>query len=167
MQAFNKLLTVLVLFSTLITASQTKISRIEAKLFYNEKNDNFEGIDFSGTFSDNIIDNNQIGLNNVIIGEGFGVNGNSRQTIVIIEITSNNQITRNQIIKVTATSTTKVLLQRTQTFNFLSDDPIKKHKLLFLLSDTGCEKISLKAEILKNNISISTMIKTIDFECGE
>lgn len=167
MKALNKILTLLILFSTMLMVAQTKISNIQAKLFYNEKNDNFEKIDFSGTFSDNIIDNNQIGLNNVIIGEGFGVEGNSSQTIVIIEITSNNQITRNQIIKVTATAGTRVLLEQTQTFNFLSDDAIKKHKLIFLLSDTGCEKIYLKAEILKNNKSISTMIKTIDFECAE
>lgn len=155
------------LFFTFFVSGQTKISGIQAKLFYNEKNDNFEHDDFSGTFSDNVIDNNEIGLNNVIIGEGGGIEGISRQTIVIIEITSNKQTTGSQIIKVIATAGKSVLLQQTLTFKYLSDDPIKKYKLLFLLNDTGCEKISLKAEILKNGKSISTMIKTIDFECGE
>jgi hypothetical protein len=156
------------LFFTFFVSGQTKISGIQAKLFYNEKNDNFEHDDFSGTFSDNVIDNNEIGLNNVIIGEGGGIGGTTRQTIVIIEITSIKQTTTtNNILKFTATAGKRVLLQNTQTFDFLSDDAIKKYKLLFLLNDTGCEKIYLKAEILKNNKSISTMIKTIDFECAD
>ena len=167
MKALNKILTLLILFSTMLMVAQTKISSIQAKLFYNEKNDNFENEDFSGTFSENVIDNDGIGLNNVIIGEGGGIGGITSQTIVIIEITSIKQTTSNHILKFTATAGKRVLLQKTQPFDFLSDDAIKKHKLLFLLNDTGCEKISLKAEILKNNKSVSTMIKTIDFECGE
>jgi hypothetical protein len=164
MKALNKILTLLILFSTMLMVAQTKISSIQAKLFYNEKKTDLESEDTSGTFSDNIVNNSEIVLWNTIIGEG-SANGFSNQTIVIVVVTSNGQSNKNQIIRFTATSGKKILLQQQQTFSCIGNQA--KYKLLFLLNDTGCKKISLKAEILKNGKSISTMIKSIDFECGE
>lgn len=40
-------------------------------------------------------------------------------------------------------------------------------KTLFLLNDTGCEEITLKAEILQVGKIISKMVKKISFACGE
>ena len=143
---------------------QTKISAIQAKLFYNEKKSDTERKDVSGTFSDNIIDNSEVALWNTIIGEG-SAEGYSNQTIVIIEVTSNGQSNKNQILRFSASAGKKILLQQQKTFSCIGDKT--KYKILFLLGDTGCDKISLKAEIIKSGKSISTMNKTINFECGE
>jgi hypothetical protein len=143
---------------------QTKISAIQAKLFYNEKKSETFGKDVSGTFSDNIIDNSEVVLWNTIIGEG-SAEGYSNQTIVIVEVTTIGQSNKNQILKLSATAENKVLLQQQRTFSSVGDNT--KYKLLFLLNNTGCEKIALKAEIIKDGKSISTMNKTINFRCGE
>ena len=161
---FSKKFFAIVFFITLFNYTsfgQTKISAIQAKLFYNEKE---SGKDVSGTFSDNIIDNSEVTLWNSVIGEG-SAEGPSKQTIVIVEVTSNGQSNKNQILKFSATAGKKVLLQQQKTFSCIGDKT--KYKLLFLLEETGCDTISLKAEIIKNGKSVSTMNKTINFECGE
>jgi len=143
---------------------QTKISAIQAKLFYNEKKDKQTNSDVSGNFSENIIDNSEITLWNTIIGEG-SAEGYSDQTIVIVEVTSIGQSNKDQILKLSASAGKKILLQQQRTFSCIGENT--KYKLLFLLNDTGCDKITLKAEILKNGKNVSTMNKTINFECGE
>lgn len=146
--------------------SLTKVSNIQAKLFYNENK--FEGEiekkDVLGTFSGNIIDNPEFSLWNTAIGEG-SAKGYSNQTIVIVEIISKGMSIKNQILKFTATTEKKILLQQQKIFNCIEDKT--KYDLLFLLDNTYCEKITIKAELLKGTKIVSTLSKIIDFQCGE
>ena len=58
-----------------------------------------------------------------------------------------------------------ILLQQLKTFSCIEDKT--KYKLLFLLNDTGCDSITINAEIQKKGKKISGMSKTTDFKCGE
>lgn len=152
------------LFFVIISSSlfsQAKIVGIEAKLFYNENNSNEENV--IGKFSDNIIDSD-FALWNVIIGEG-SAEGYSNQTIVLVEVSSKVGNTKNQQVKLTATKGKSIILQQTKTFSPVNDNT--KIKILFLLDDTGCDAISLKADIIENKKIVSTFSKKIDFDCGE
>lgn len=119
--------------------------------------------DVSGNFSPNVIDNQEFALWNTIIGEG-SAEGYSNQTIVIVEISAKGMSNKDQTLKLTAKSGKKTL---TQQQNFSCVDCAKPYKVLFILNETGCEKVSLKAELLNNNKVVSTLNKSIDFECGE
>jgi len=157
---FLMLLTCLIASNSL--HSQTKVSAIQAKLFYNENKPQSKEV--CGTFSDNIIDDPQISLWNTIIGEG-SAKGYSNQTIVIVEITSNGLSNKKQVLKFTAMAGRKILLQQQKTFHAIEDKT--KYELLFLLDNTGCEKVLIKAELLNNSKIVSALSKTISFQCGE
>ena len=156
------LLTLTLCILSLHAFSQAKVTAIRAKLFYNE-NKEFATKDVSGSFSPNIIDNGEFALWNTIIGEG-SAEGASNQTIVIVEISAKGMSNKSQIIKLTTTIDKKTQSQQ-QTFSCI--DCTKPYKVLFILNNTGCDPIKLKAELLNNNKVVSTLTKNIDFQCGE
>ncbi|RZJ48699.1 MAG: hypothetical protein EOO44_20200 [Flavobacterium sp.] len=152
--------------------AQTKITAIEAKLFYNQQKQRIDNVPekdtISGTFSENVIDNPNFELWNTIIGEGSAA-GYSSQSIVIISLASNGKIKQKQMLRLTATAKNKIILKQEREICFIADLSTEKavSKMIFLLNDTGCEEISLKAEIVESGKMISKMIKKIGFACGE
>jgi len=156
-------------FNTLTIASafaQSKISGIEAKLFYNQKSDQDKSATdtVSGTFSKEDISSGKFALWNAIGGAG-DAEGPSDQTIVIVSIKSMNYSNKLQTIRFTAKARGKTLKQESQNFSVIGDNVT--YKVLFLLNDTGCEKIDITADLLVKMKTVSTMRKSIQFECGE
>jgi hypothetical protein len=161
-----KIILAILLISTVSINSivgQTKILSIEAKLFYNQNKDLTVVSDAAGNVSENIIDS-KFALWNTIIGEGDAI-GCSNQTMVVVTVQSNGLSNKDQIVKLTATSGKKTILQQQKTFSVIGDEV--PYKILFLLDDTGCEIIRLKASVLKKGMVVSKMEKSINFHCGE
>lgn len=152
-------------FTQYFASAQSKVTAIQAKLFYNETRD-YATTDtgIGGTFSENIIGNDDFILWNTIIGEG-SAKGYSNQTVVIVSVTSKDAVNKSQVLRFTATAGKRVMQQQQQTFSCLGKNTT--YQLLFLLNNTGCEMIRVKAELLKNGKPISTLGKTIEFRCGE
>jgi hypothetical protein len=153
------------LFNHYFATAQSKVTAIHAKPFYNETRD-YATTDtgVGGTFSENIIGDDDFVLWNTIIGEG-SAKGYSNQTIVIVSVTSKDAVNKSQLLRFTATEGKRVIQQQQQTFSCLGKNTT--YQLLFLLNNTGCEMIKVKAELLKNRKSVSTLSKTIEFRCGE
>lgn len=154
--------TVIFLCLTFLGNAQSKITGIEAKLFYNQNKD-YNGEAITGTFSENIL-NGDFALWNTIIGEG-SAKGVSTQTIVIAEVTSVGLSNKRQYLKFTASSGKKILQQQQLSFDCIGDNV--KYKLLFLLNGTGCGKLNIKCDLVSAGKVVSSKNKTIDFECGE
>lgn len=154
------IITVITLLS-FVAKTQTKISGIEAKLFYNQNND--DGEDVKGTFSENIL-NGEFSLWNTIIGEG-SAKGISTQTVVIVEVTSVGLSNKRQLLKFTALYGKKIIQQQQLLFDCVGNNV--KYKLLFLLDNTGCGKINIKCDLINSGKVVSTKNKVIDFQCGE
>jgi len=57
------------------------------------------------------------------------------------------------------------ILREERTFSCLGNST--KYKLLFLLNDTGCDEIKIKANLVKNGKIISSKNKVVRFRCGE
>jgi hypothetical protein len=158
------LLPVLLITVSLFAQSKSsEITGITAKLFYNENSDVREK-NVSGTFSENIIDNNDFALWNVIIGAG-SAEGYTNQTIVIVTVKSSGFSNIEQTLIFTAKSKDRAILSEKRTFNCINENA--EYKILFLLNDTGCEEISIKADLINDGKTVSTMKKEINFECGE
>ncbi|MBL7979896.1 MAG: hypothetical protein JNN12_16280 [Bacteroidetes Order II. Incertae sedis bacterium] len=143
--------------------SQSKISAIEARLFYNEEKE-MDAAKVAGGFSENVIGNPDISLWNTIIGEGYA-EGYSHQTVVVVTVSAKGASNQNQVLQFTARAGNKVLKTEKRTFSVIGQDAV--YKLLFLLNDTGCEEISISASLVKAGKSISSMTKKIPFACGE
>ena len=150
-----------------IASAQSKITGIQARLFYNQKSDmNTSPTDnVSGTFSkSDIINDKSVALWNTIIGEG-SAEGPSTQTVVIVTIRSLNYSNKLQKLKFTVLAGTKVISQETRQFDVIGKTV--DYKLLFLLNDTGCGKLTIRSELFNSGKVVSVMTKSIDFECGE
>ena len=143
--------------------SQSNITNISAQLFYNQNKENNEK-DVAGKFSVNLIDNTEFSLWNTIIGAG-SAEGYSNQTIVIVSVNSKGLSNIEQTLKLTVSSGGKVLLKESKKFDCIGD--IADFKILFLLNDTGCDELLLKAELMNKSKTLSTLSKTINFRCGE
>ena len=146
--------------------AQTKSSEItglSAKLFYNQ-NKETSSMNVSGTFSDNVIDNENYVLWNAIIGGG-SAEGYSHQTIVIVTVKSIGLSNVEQKIKLTAKADGKNILSETKDFSCIGDKA--EHKILFLLNDTGCDELALKVELINGGKTVSAMSRDIKFQCGE
>jgi hypothetical protein len=99
------------LFTHFFAAAQSKISAIHAKLFYNEtRADATTDTAVGGTFSENIIGNDDFVLWNTIIGEG-SAKGYSNQTVVIVSVTSKDAVNKSQILRFTATVGKRLMQQ--------------------------------------------------------
>lgn len=159
------LLTVAFLLNQFCVTAQSKITAIEAKLFYNENREQ-ANLDTSvcGQFSQNIINNEDFILWNAVIGEGSS-EAYTSQTIVIVSVASKSMSGKNQILKFTATAGKETLLQQQKTFSSTGNN--STCKILFLLDNTGCEKITIKTELLNQGKTVSTMSRNINFHCGE
>lgn len=162
MKIINPLLFVLIFFSSNFFNAQTKIIGIKAKLFYNEN----KAVDNSvvGRFSENIIDNNEFTLWNTIIGEGSS-EGYSNQTLVIVELSSNSISNKKQEIRLTASTGKNIVFQQVKSIFSVNDPTL--YNVIFVLDETGCDDLTIKADILSNNKIVSTFNKKILFECGE
>ncbi|WP_295671961.1 hypothetical protein [uncultured Mucilaginibacter sp.] len=147
-------------------SAQSKISGIEARLFYNQKSDqdNSPVDKVSGTFSKQDITTGKVALWNTIIGEG-GAEGPSNQTIVIVGVKSGKYSNKRQTLRFTASVEKKIIHRELQTFSVIGDN--ENYKLLFLLNDTGCSNVIINAELLIKGKVVSTLSKSIHFECGE
>jgi len=150
--------------------AQTKITAIEAKLFYNEQKQRIDNVPekdtISGTFSENVIDNPNFELWNTIIGEGSAA-AYSTQAIVIVTVSQTNSGQKKHTLRLTAIANKKVILKQESEVSILNPLLMSASKMIFLLNDTGCQEISLKAEIVESGKMISKMIKKIGFACGE
>lgn len=142
---------------------QSKISTIEARLFYNE-NKEMNGANVVGGLSENVIDNPDISLWNTIIGEG-SAEGYSHQTLVVVTLSAKGASNKDQTIQFTARAGGKVIKTEKRTFSVIGNN--SAYKLLFLLNDTGCDPISVTASLSSGSKTISTLTKKIPFACGE
>lgn len=148
-----------------------RIDAIKAFLYYNS-NKSLSDEKVQGTFSENLIDNTKISLWNTIIGEG-DAKGNSNQTFVVVLLKGNPQQYTDRTIRLTTYQNNKQVFQQSQEFAILDGAP--GYSASFLLYNTGCEEIKLKAEIIKVSIVAgkkvqkieSSMQKIIAFACGE
>ena len=164
--SFVVLLSAAILIYSNNACGQSRISTIEARLFYNQKSDQDNSpIDkVSGTFSKQDVSSGTVALWNTIIGAG-DAEGPSIQTIVIVGVKSLKYSNKPQTVRFTATVGKKIIHQESQTFEAIGDNV--NYKLLFLLNGTGCEKITIKAELVIKGKEVSALSKSIDFECGE
>jgi hypothetical protein len=146
--------------------AQSRISSIEARLFYNQKSDqdNSPVDKVSGTFSKQDISTGKVALWNTIIGAG-DAEGPSNQTIVIVGVKSKKYSNKPQTLRFTASLGKKIICQESQNFDVIGGNV--NYKLLFLLNGTGCGKVIIKTDLIIKGKIVSTLSKSIDFECGE
>jgi hypothetical protein len=148
-----------------------KIDSLKAFLYYNS-NKSLAGENVKGTFSENLIDNKGMALWNTVIGEG-DAKGNSNQTFVVVQIKGNPGKYTARTIRLTTYQNNKQVFQQSQTFAILDD--ASGYCGSFLLYNTGCNEIKLKAEIINTPVVSgkkvqrveSSMQKIIHFSCGE
>ena len=154
MKIINQLLLLLFIYAFTSFNAQSKIVGIKAKLFYNENKNGDNSV--VGSFSENIIDNNEFTLWNTIIGEGSS-EGYSNQTLIIVEISSNSILNKKQEIKLTASTGEKIVFQQVKSIPLVNDPTL--YNLIFVLDNTGCDEITIKADILSYNKVVSTFNK--------
>jgi len=163
-------LLVMASFSAFGQAKPYKIISIKAYLYYNAESLQDPGV--RGTLSENLIDNGEFALWNTIIGEG-SAKAASSQTFVVVELKGNPKEYVHRKVVLTATARGRQVFRQSQYFSILNDG--KAYSAAFLLYDTGCEELKLKAEIIdektkggkKQFIAESSLAKTIPFACGE
>ena len=146
------------------------ISAIKAYLYYNTEGR--QDVKIRGTLSENLIDNKDFALWNTIIGEG-SAKAASNQTFVVIELAGNpvEYVERRVVLTVTADG--KQIFKQAQSFAILNE--AKMYSAAFLLYDTGCVPLKLKAEVVeektinkKKQLFVEgSLVKTIPFACGE
>lgn len=141
------------------------IENIKGYLFYNQNKYSEKS---AGTFSENIIDNPDFYLWNTMIGEG-SAKGRSNSTLIVVEMTNSLKDEYNSgYVRLTVTNeSNKLLLSRTQDFNLYSGR--NEFSAAFMIYDTGCEHVKIKAELLDSSKKkvLSVMKKVIEFNCGE
>lgn len=133
-----------------------KITMVKAMLFYDKK----------GTFSRDIFVKPDFVLFNTVAGEGDAESA-STATLVLVEVTGRlpkEENPPNRKVELTATAAGKIILKRATYIGLYEGDT--KFFAAFWLYDTGCERIKLTARII-GQTQISTVTKTIPFECGE
>jgi hypothetical protein len=133
-----------------------RITAIKAMLFYDDK----------GTFSRDVLAKPAFTFWNTIIGEG-DAEGPSNSTLVLVEIAGNpsrNEPLPLRKVEFTATSSRRVVLQRTADIGLFGDDG--KFYAAFWLYDTGCQPVRIAARILGQK-QASSLKATIPFACGE
>ena len=140
-----------------------KIKDIKGYLYYNQnKIENKLG----GTFSENIIDAKDFTLWNTIIGEGSAL-APSDNTMIVVEIIADpNESSINGYVKLTATNDkNKVLFSQEQYYSIIEKG--NTYSAPFMLINTGCETIKLKAQLIKDKKTVTMLEKSIIFNCGE
>lgn len=140
-----------------------KIQEMKAYLYYNQDS---RGNDAGGALSENIIDNDDFVLWNVIIAEGSATSP-SGNTLVVVEIVSDSTVfNANGSVRLTAVNDDKkIVFSQDQSFYILGSGA--KYYAPFMLYDTGCETLSLKAELIVEEKVVSEKTGVLSFACGE
>jgi hypothetical protein len=142
-----------------------KIQSTKGFLYYNTSN---EGMKSMGTLSENIIDNPEFALWNALIGEG-SAKGSSKNTLIKITIKNESkQGTSKCFIRLIVTNkNNEIIFSQIQGISYLSIN--ESYSAPFLLYDTGCGLIKLKAELLDETKTkvLSKIEKEINYQCGE
>jgi hypothetical protein len=137
-----------------IIANHYVISEVQAKLYYSNR----------GTFSQNILDNPNITLWNVIIGEG-SAGGASENTLVQVVVAGQpGSFAKGLAVQLTAKTPTRTLLDRRSNVGVMNTNGW--HYAGFWLYETGCEPVELTVKLIGEGGG-QTVTKTIPFECGE
>jgi hypothetical protein len=161
-----------ILFPVLLSAQVRpyQIKAIKAHLFYNGESRQDSSV--RGTLSEDLVDNGAFALWNTIIGEG-SAKAESNQTLVVVEITGNPKEFLSRNVVLTVRTNGKQIFRQAQAFSILDDR--RNYSAAFLLYDTGCQPLTLKAEIVNEKILAkkkvstveSSLTKTVPFACGE
>ena len=137
-----------------IMADRYVITKLQAKLYYSNR----------GTFSQNILDNPNITLWNVIIGEG-SVGGASENTLVQVVVAGQPEsFAKGLAVQLTAKTPTRTLLDRRSNVGVMNTNG--RYYAGFWLYGTGCEPVELTVKLVGEGGG-QTVTKTIPFECGE
>jgi hypothetical protein len=132
-----------------------EIVSVKAFLFFNH----------DGTFSENIIDNPDIGLFNVFIGGG-GIKGPSHSTMVLVEISGRAESYDGGMRKIqfTAVERRHTKLNKVTAINIIGDNG--RYFEAFWLYDTGVNPIDITVKIIGQSEEREVKTK-IDFQSGE
>jgi hypothetical protein len=132
------------------------ISQVEVKLFYAN----------SGRFSSNLATKKDLALWNVVIGEGSGVDGPSENTLLLVTVIGTPKGDSPGLqLKVTAKTERAKLLDRTCDVGIFNTNG--NWYAPFLLYDTGCEPVEVRAQLTDGKESGPPVTFTIPFQCGE
>ncbi|GAB1350786.1 hypothetical protein MASR1M107_30010 [Ignavibacteriales bacterium] len=146
--------------SNLAQSIPYKIENIKAFLYYNQGiGQNNSG----GTFSENIIDNDQFVLFNTIIGGG-SAQGQSNQTMVVVEISGKPKDYQTRILHFKASIRKTVLVDKMEDFASYNDG---KYYVAFMLHNVGMGTLKITAEILNGKKIESKLEKKLEFIGGE
>lgn len=145
------------------TIPDPNIQSIKAYLYYNQ---NERGNTAGGTMSENIIDNPDFTCWNVIIAEGSAA-APSNNTMVVVEIISDStSYNSNGKVRLTArNSDGKIVSDIVQSFYMIGSGVV--YHAPFMLYNTGCEELELKAELIIENKIVSEKSALLPFACGE
>lgn len=160
-------------FTIKVQAQQVpyKIDSVQAFLFYNS-NKSASDTNVAGRLSGNIIDLKGGALWNTPIGAGYA-DGVSNQVLVVVKIRGNPEKAPERIIRLTASFRHKPFFQQSQQFSIF--DNASGYYAAFLLYNTGCSEIKLKAEIIHSYVKSGKKIQKTEslqekdmlFHCGE
>jgi hypothetical protein len=148
-----------------------KIDSVKAFMFYNSGNAG-SGINRAGTFSENILDKEGRSLWNTPIGGGIA-EGPSEQTMVVVQVKGNPVHYTERVVRLTVYRQNRQVFQQSQEFSILDDR--SEYRAAFLICNTGCDELKLKAEIIhiysgngkKIHKTESSVTKELLFHCGE
>lgn len=151
-----------------VNAQDYKICSIKAYMFYNAEKAYSKGDSiYAGTFSDNLIDNPNISLWNVIIGEG-SAKGKSNQTLIVTEVglTSDVLPLYRITLKLEVFGNDKCIFSAEQDLMFFEN---KNYHHAFMLNDTGCSTLTIKATLLdsRSRKTMTLLEKKVEYGCGE
>jgi len=160
------LLTGLSFFTFSQKYNNPQIKSLKGFLFYNQENFDDKLCD---SFSENIIDNSDFSLFNTIVGEG-SAKGPSTNTLIIVDIIYNPNISysNGNVRLIVTDKKNKVIFTQMQNYYLISEKG-NTYSAPFLLYDTGCGYLKIKAELIGRSKKgvISVMEKNIEFNCGE
>lgn len=148
-----------------------KIDSVKAFMFYNSGNSG-SGINRAGTFSENILDKEGLSLWNTPIGGG-NAGGRSEQTMVVIQVRGNPVQYTERLVRLTVYRQNRQVFQQSQEFSIM--DEMSEYRAAFLVCNTGCDELKLKAEIIhiytvngkRVHKTESSVTKELLFHCGE
>jgi hypothetical protein len=140
------------------------MASIKAMLYYND----------SGKFSENLIDNANFTLWNTNIGEGSAA-GPSNSLFVVVEVIGDARKVplcgSDSLIVILQAKGKPAVRQQIKRLSFEGHEPgvigsvvPKEHHFEgFWLHDTGCEAVTIRAQVNQQ----TAVRKTVGFECGE
>lgn len=133
-----------------------KVKSIKTYLYYHE----------DGTFDAREVFSGRLSLSNTIIGEGDAI-GPSSTTLVLVEIIGPAFTSRTGgTIELVAIAGGKTLYkQALKLRGFFTEK--KSITIPFIVHDTGCEPLQLRATVIAANGKTHTKTTIVGFECGE